>query len=108
MKGSRSIYQTLFTDDAAPAAERTFTLRRGRSEALKTAQNELIICRYYYFVKIKEKQYEKALEQLEQEIYLSQFTIIKIISRESAHLKMLQQAKPDIRYFEKKYGWINW
>lgn len=108
MKGHRSIYQSLF-DEPAPVAELPAAAeRRGRSEVLKARQDAMIICRYYYHVKLQEKQYEKALQALEQEVYLSKHTIVKIITRESAHLKMLHQAKPTTKYFQAKYPFLNW
>jgi hypothetical protein len=54
---------------------------KARSEVLKAKQNELIVCRYYYFIKVEERQYEKTLDLLENEIFLSKRTIIDIIAQ---------------------------
>ena len=109
MKGQSAIYQSLFAEPTPTATlAPVIPMRRGRSEALKNRQNEQIVCRYYYLVKLQGMQYEATIEKLESEIHLSKRTIIDILCKESAHLKMLQQAKPDVKYFEKKYPWINW
>ena len=106
MRGERSIYQSLFDD--APVAQLPAPERKGRSEVLKLKQNELIICRYFYHVKINGVKYPQALAILQDEVYLAPRTIIEIISKENAHLKMLQQAKPDVKYFQKKFPHFNW
>jgi len=108
MRGSRSIFQTLLYDDTPQTAELPLPERKGRSEALKLRQNEMIVCRYYFHVKIQGRQYEKALETLESEIFLSQRTIIDIINKNSLKLKELQQLKPNVKYFRAKYPFLNW
>ena len=59
LRGHRSIYLSLLpentTDTLLPTAE-----RRGRSEALIVKRNELLICRYYYYLKIVKLQYLEA------------------------------------------------
>jgi hypothetical protein len=107
MRGHRTSYQSLF-NDTPPVIETTSPERRGRSEQLKLAQNELLVCRYYYHVKIKGLKYLEALNILRFEVFLEIRTIQDILAKENAHLKMLHQAAPDIKYFQKKYSWINW
>lgn len=108
MRGERSIFQTLFSDNTPQTAQLPLPERKGRSEALKLRQNEMIICRYYYYIKIQGRQYDKALELLQDEVFLSVRTIIDIINRDRGQLKTLQQLKPDLKYFRTKYPFLNW
>src|SRR6476620_11999031 len=108
MRDSRSIFQTLFNDAEPQTAELPLPERKGLSEALKQRQNEMIVCRYYFHIKIQGRQYEKALETLEGEIFLSQRTLIDIINKNSLKLKELHQLKPNIKYFRAKYPFLNW
>lgn len=108
MRGSQSIYNTLFKDESVPVPDTTAPERRGRSEVLKTKQNELIVCRYYYYIKLQERQYEKTLELLRDEVFLAERTLVDIINRHSGQLKELHKMKPDLKFFRSKYPHLNW
>lgn len=86
----------------------TIVERKGRSDRLKQKQNELIISRYWYYIKIERLQYQDALAKLEDEIFLAQLTIIRIIDAGSEQLKQYQKEKPDVRFFKEKYPWLVW
>ena len=109
MKGSQAIFQSLFQNDPAPEVqELPLPERKGRSEALKIRQNEKIVHRYYYYVKVQERQYEKAIDLLQEEFDLARRTLIDIISRNTPLLKQLAQTKPDLKYFRAKYSYLTW
>lgn len=107
MRGQYSIFQNLFDDPetlTAPAPE-----RKGRNEALLQARNELLIHRYYYHIKIKQRQYLHTLRVLERdELFLTERTIIDIVQKESAALKKLHEKSPDVRYFRAKFPMWVW
>lgn len=107
LRGSRSIFASLFHDDVTdvlvPAPE-----RKGRSEALINKRNELLVCRYYFLVKIADYKYPKALAKLEEEIFLTQRTIIDTIQRNHALLKELHHTRPDVKYFKNKFPFFVW
>lgn len=106
--GQRSLYQSLFAEmQLAPVVD--VLTRKGRSELLKQKQNELIICRYYYHIKIIGRQYESTLELLEQqEVFLSQRTLVDIISNNQPLLRNLHNTRPDVKYFRHKYPHFVW
>lgn len=108
--GQRSLYQSLFTDtQQAPVVDILTRERKGRSETLKAKQNELIVCRYYYHIKIAAMQYEATLQKLEnEEIFLSQRTITDILNANSNLLRNLHNTKPDLKYFRNKYPHFIW
>lgn len=107
--GSRSIYQNLFPQDTPEVLAKP-TERKGRSEVLKQKQYELIICRYYYYIKIQGLNYPAALSRLENEIFLAQRTVINILMADSSRaiLKELHQTKPEIKYFRQKFPHMVW
>lgn len=82
--------------------------RKGRSELLNQKRNELIVCRYYYHVKMLERPFEKSLTILEEEIHLSQRTLINILNASQELLYNLRSNKPDIKYFRNKYPHLVW
>lgn len=109
MLGQRKLFQSLFVEDEpAQATVIPFDARKGRREDLKLKQNEMIICRYYYHIKLRCEQYEKALEILEGEVYLAKRTIINIVNENCHQLKTLQQLKPELKYFRTKYPFMSW
>lgn len=105
LRGHRT-YLNLFDEPDHPVLQKAE--RRGRSEQFHTRRNELLIHRYYYLVKIQGRQYQATLEQLEQELFIAQATIINNVSEERTLLKALNAQKPDVSFFKKKYPWIVW
>lgn len=108
-RGQRSIFLSLFQDEASAA----ITLdappeRRGRSEALIIKRNELLISRYYYYVKVRRSQYKDALESLENELFITERRIVDVIQHNSKLLRELHEMKPDLQYFRGKYPFMRW
>ena len=106
-RGSRSIFTSLFEDDKV-SAEVAAPERKGRSPILLKKQNEKLVHRYYYYIKISRKQYQDTLTILEEEFSLSQRTIINIISQEHTALRTLNSSKPDTTFFKRKYPYYVW
>lgn len=105
LRGHRT-YLNLFDDDTPePPAK---AARRGRSEMLHAKRNELLIHRYYYHIKIKNSQYLNTLSTLEDELFISQRTIVDTVALNVAILKELNVGKPDAGYFKKKYPHLVW
>lgn len=82
--------------------------RRGRSEILHSKRNHLLIHRYYYHIKIEGKQYAKTLQDLEDELFIAQRTIIDTVAANRDLLKELNTIKPAVGYFRKKYPYMVW
>lgn len=109
LRGNRSIYNSLlFPEETLSATLAAPPERKGRSEELINRRNELLICRYYYYVKMKGRQYEPALSALETELFISQRTIIDTVQRNAELLKQLFTTRPEISYFRTKYPWLTW
>ncbi len=107
LRGQRKIFNhLLFPEQEQPALK--VVERKGRSERLKNLQNELIIARYWYYIKLQRLQYQDALETLEKEMFLAQLTIIRIIDAGVEQLRSYQQGKPEVKFFKEKYPWLVW
>ncbi|SEW02107.1 hypothetical protein SAMN05428988_1329 [Chitinophaga sp. YR573] len=106
MRGHRSIFISLFENDVqtipSPAE------RKGRSEALILKRNELLICRYYYLVKISALQYQSALTRLENEFFLSERTIIDILAKNRDITRHFLTTKPSLKYLRDRYPSMTW
>lgn len=106
MRGNRSIYISLFENEVHSIPKTVE--RKGRSEALILKRNELLICRYYYCVKILNLQYHVAIIKLENEFFISQRTIIDMISKNDGILKTFLITKPTVKYFRDRYPFMAW
>lgn len=107
MRGSRTIFASLFQEEHTEVLE-TAPDRKGRSEALVAKRNELLICRYYYYIKIVGTQYHVTFTLLEKEFFLTERTMIDMLARNSGILKHLHSTKPTLKYFRDKYHWMSW
>lgn len=105
MLRGRHTYLQLFD---TPIINTKKTERRGRSEVLHTRRNELLIHRYYYYLKLEGMQYAKTLATLEEELIIAQQTIINNVANNRELLKELNLLHPDRSYFRKKYPWLVW
>lgn len=107
LRGHRSTYLSLFLDDT-PKVENTNPKKLGRDEQLLADRNLLLLHRHYFHFKIKEKQYHRGLEALVDEFFLAERTIVNIVQDNTNVLKELRQLKPDVKYFKRKYPFMNW
>lgn len=105
LRGHRT-YLQLFDEPKQP--DNPKPERRGRSESLNRKRNELLIHRYYYYIKIEGKQYIATLDNLENELMLAQQTIVNNVANNRELLKELNAAKPGKAFFKKKYPWLVW
>lgn len=99
------MFNALFIEDTPPVVTPE---RKGRSEHLINKRNELLICRYYYHIKIVSRQYIATIKLLERETFLTERTIIDALQKNSDTLKLLAAAKPTIKYFKDKFPFYHW
>ena len=107
LRGHRT-YLSLFQSES-PAEVLAVPEKRGRSEALVKKRNELLLHRHYFKYKIKRLQYQDGLDQLEDEFFITERTIIDIVQSDCSVLKNLKAINPpDAKYFKRKYPFMNW
>lgn len=108
LRGHRSLFQELFPDEVIPVPE---ARGKSRNPQLHQLRNEYILTRYYYFANLakhEKRTYAWVLENLEQETFLCQRTLVNIIGYDRVILKKLKEAKPTIETLRKKYPWLTW
>jgi hypothetical protein len=71
-------------------------------------RNELLVHRYYFYVKIKNYRYEKCLEELEKDVFITAFTQTKILSACSELLSKIMQEQPSVKELANKFPRLNW
>jgi hypothetical protein len=103
MRGQQSLYNDFFGYNPAET-----TNQQHPRNFYNPARNEMIVYRYYFWSEIKFYRYEKCLEELEQDIYLMQPTLINIISENNKLLADVMKAKPSLKELSKKYPRLNW
>lgn len=106
-RGHQSIYNAYLFDELEPPKQ-IVVERKGRSEKLLEKRDELIVCRYWYYMKIIRKNYPDTLTELENETFLAQITITRIVQAHHPMMKSFQETKPGVNYFKKKYPFMVW
>lgn len=81
---------------------------RGRSEVLIRERNECICHRYFYYAKVCRLHYDTTLTYLYKEFFLTERTIIDIISKNHLTMKEISQKKPSKRMLQQKFPFLNW
>lgn len=107
LRGHRSIFLSLF-DEPDVLELPSPPERKGRNEVLVQARNEALIHRHYYYAKLKGRQYQDVLTELEREFFISQRTIIDVIMRHGPALRRLHDTKPTIRQMRDRYPFLTW
>lgn len=106
MRGQNSAFLCLFTEETPPEVQPAVADRPGRNEDLVRQRDELLLHRYYYYVKIVRRQYQDTLDLLQAEFFLSQRRIVDIIQASDRH-KELNMLRPDVKYFRQQYPhWV--
>lgn len=108
MKGRNAVYKKLFLGKEEEGCESPLTKRKGRSGKLLALRNECLSYRYYYFVKIKQYNYEKALALLEDEFCLKVCTLCNLLTEQQPLLKRIIAAKTTKQQLATKYPHLTW
>lgn len=104
MRGQRTAYRSLFTDEeiAMPVAE-----KKGRNEQLIAQRNELLIYRHYYYIKIRRRQFGDTLKSLSNEFHITERTILDVFQKTNL-LREIRQKDLDVAFFKAKYPHLIW
>lgn len=108
MRGETAFYQSLFESTPAKVADQE-TKKRGRDEDLFNKQTQFLILRYYYYIKIQQVPYRNSMEYLENELFISQRTIVNRLFRaHSQFQEIFHKMKPTLKQLKEIYPHINW
>lgn len=100
--------QRILYDNFLEAAQGKKSSNKGRSSDEIAKRNQLMCYRYFYLVFHKKKNYNDAIETLNAEFFITEITIIKILSLQQELLKTIFADKPKTTFLKRKYNWLVW
>lgn len=103
MKGQQSLFSSIFEVETIRVEEKP------RPRNYYMPERNLAICyRYYYYAEIKFLRYDKCLEYLEQEFYITECRIIDILSECHNSIKAIVVDKPSVKDLQEKIPHFKW
>jgi hypothetical protein len=103
MKGQHSLFSSLF--DSEP--KQLKAVARPRNFFMPERNRDLIY-RYYFYIEIKYMRYDKVLEILEREFYITEARLIDILNENRQAISAVIEAKPTIKDLQKLVTHFNW
>lgn len=82
--------------------------KKGRSKKLLEARNMLLISRYWFYINYSKLRFEKIMNCLEEEFFLSSARISDIISQDDKIIMNLRNEKPSIKTLSELYPFFKW
>jgi hypothetical protein len=103
MRGQQSLFSNIFEVETIRVEEKP------RPRNYYMPERNLAICyRYYYYAEIECKRYDKCLEFLENEFYITEARIIDVLSECHDSIKLIVAEKPTIKDLQKKIPHFKW
>jgi hypothetical protein len=103
MRGQFSLFSTFFED----TTKRIEETPRPRNFFMPE-RNQHLVYRYYYYCELKFLRYDKCLEFIEKEFYLTEARVIVVLTENRELLRSITETKPTIKDLEKKIPHFNW
>lgn len=104
MRGSNSLAK-IFENSAT---EKPKGKIKGRSTDLIKNRNLALLHRFYYYASFTELKYEKIIEVISSDFYLSHRRVIDILSNEAITLRDIRRDKPSIQKLKTSFVQFNW
>jgi hypothetical protein len=102
MKGQRILFNN-FASKEKP----TTTGQRPRNFFMPE-RNVLLVHRFYYWSEIKKLRYEKCLQEVEQDLFLSSVRIIAVLNDNYDLLANVMELRPTIKQLSKQFPRMIW
>jgi hypothetical protein len=104
-RGSSKLFNNFFEKSSASPVT---TKKKGRSAALDSLRNNLIVDRYYFYGTFTEKRYAVILERLCEEFFLSESRVTAILNNNYEKLIQIKEEAPAKSAFKRKWHFYNW
>ena len=108
MRGQITLFNDIFIEASTASTGSATEVKKGRSAVLHAKRNECLIDRFFYKGKFFDKRYNKIIEELSHEFFISPVTIPEVISENYTQLLALKNQNPEKSYFVKKWGHLSW
>lgn len=102
MKGINSLFQKHISKEVNKEAK-----QRPRNYFMPE-RNDLLVHRYYFYVHYRNFRFDKCLNILQTEIYITEQTITNVLTVCSEILDDVFKRKPSIKELEKKFPHFHW
>ncbi len=103
MRGQQSLFSELFENTTKRVADEP----RPRNYFMPE-RNLHLAHRYYYYAEVKFLRYDKCLQILEQEFYITEARLVVVLSECTEVLRELVEAKPSVKELQQKIPHFNW
>ena len=103
MRGEQVIFKNTDINDCEAKQ-----IKKGRNSSLLKERNRALIYRYYYYKNNSSLRYEAIIMKLRVEFYLSEITIVEIITSNVEVLLEVQKSNPSVSLLKKQFQHFNW
>lgn len=102
-RGKQKLYYDLIKNDDTPSVPR-------KRNHYQPERNKALATRYYYHLILRRRTYEDTLNDLINEFFISESTIIKLLGKDQpmAHLEKLIETKAKIKDLRAQYPQWSW
>jgi hypothetical protein len=80
----------------------------GRNSVLLAERNKAICNRYYFYTAFLPLKYDVVIKLVADDFYLAPYTVIEILSSNTAQLQAIKKEKPTAKDLSKVYLHFNW
>lgn len=105
MKGSQKLFKDILNVPQTPSTE---IAKKGRNTAMHINRNRCIVHRYYYYITYTEKRYATIIQNLATEFFISQMTIIQLLTQYFGLITEIRKNNISIADLQKKYPHLVW
>lgn len=84
------------------------TNKKGRNVELIFKRNDCMLYRYYYYSKLMKRRYSDIITLLSNDFFISERTIIDIVSQNSTKLKEIFSESLNDKNLQQKFNHLNW
>lgn len=104
MRGSNSLSKTF----EVPTTGNLDNPVKGRSKRLVILRNQALCHRFYFYSSFTDFKYERIIEWVSRDFYLSPRTTYEILEREQSVLSNIRKEKPSILQLKRLFPLYNW
>lgn len=102
MRGQFKLFEDKFIQEAQKKED-----QRPRNYYMPE-RNRCLVHRYYFHAEINKYRYDETIKLLEQEFFLTEITIVKILMKCHDQIDMIIEKKLGENDFKKMFPWLNW
>jgi len=83
-------------------------MNKGRSARLIADRDELLLHRFYWYMRNPRNAYDWVVRQVGKEFALSETTVSTILTQKHGQLAAVRDAKPTVETMRTQWPWMSW